>query len=294
MVLSSQKNPGGSVKNKGLFTIGQFSRLAQVTARTLRFYQEQGLLEPRAVEEKSGVRYYSGSQIAEVNLILSLKGTGMSLDAIRSVLPLKKSSSDALLERLKEQALTLEREIQSKTGSLGTLQAVISAMESGDEKRAGYLESIRTVRRSPRSIYSMRRNCRDEKEIMDFFREFRVILQDWLDKENIPRVIPMAWSLSPSLEEEQDMELAVYSPELGPHLHSKTPPKGAAEAYLPGGQFAMLSVEHSSEFRQAYNALGEWAASQGLKTGSPLSEEYQDLDWVQGGETKMILWMPVA
>jgi DNA-binding transcriptional MerR regulator len=288
------------LQQQGLFTIGEFSRLAQVTARTLRYYQEQGLLEPMRVGENTGIRYYSANQIREVNLILGLKGTGMSLEEIRSILPQIRGGSDEMLLRLKAQAQSLETEIQAKKGNLGALQAMISALESGDARRAAYLQSARLVRRPPRSIYSVKKNCPMKKPSWIFSTASAGAWRNWISREDLPRMIPMAWSNSASLEEAQDMELAVFCPELGPHLHTKPAPEiptaegrlKAKEGYLKAESFALLPVQHSSDFRGAYNALGEWVASQGLETGSPLAEEYEDLEWVQGGEAKMMLWLP--
>ena len=47
-----------------MFSIGEFARLGTVSVRTLRHYDEIGLLRPAKVDPHSGYRYYSASQLA--------------------------------------------------------------------------------------------------------------------------------------------------------------------------------------------------------------------------------------
>ncbi len=65
-----------------MLRIGEFSKLAQVTIATLRFYDQQGLLKPAEVEPFTGYRYYTVSQLPRLNRILALKGLGFSLEQI--------------------------------------------------------------------------------------------------------------------------------------------------------------------------------------------------------------------
>lgn len=67
-----------------LYTSGQFARKANVTIRTIRYYDKQGLLKPAAMSE-GGYRLYTDSDFAKLQKILSLKYLGFSLDEIRSI-----------------------------------------------------------------------------------------------------------------------------------------------------------------------------------------------------------------
>ncbi len=46
-----------------MFSIGEFSKLTGLTVKTLRFYHEQGLLKPSAVDDQTGYRYYAADKI---------------------------------------------------------------------------------------------------------------------------------------------------------------------------------------------------------------------------------------
>jgi len=59
-----------------MFKIGEFSKFSQVSVKTLRYYDQLGLLKPAEVDRFTGYRYY----------ILALKDLGLSLDQIAQVL----------------------------------------------------------------------------------------------------------------------------------------------------------------------------------------------------------------
>src|SRR6476620_2163063 len=65
-----------------MFSIGEFSRIAAVTARQLRHYEELGLFKPERIDSETGYRYYSALQLPRLNRILALKELGLSLDQI--------------------------------------------------------------------------------------------------------------------------------------------------------------------------------------------------------------------
>jgi DNA-binding transcriptional MerR regulator len=77
-----------------VFKIGDFSRIARVSCRLLRYYDEIGLLKPGSIERDSGYRYYSASQLPRLNRILVLKELGLSLEEIARVLDSNLSAAE--------------------------------------------------------------------------------------------------------------------------------------------------------------------------------------------------------
>lgn len=69
-----------------LLKIGDFSKLAHVTVKTLRHYAEIGLLKPVWIDRFSGYRYYNLEQLPRLNRILALKDLGFSLDQVAELL----------------------------------------------------------------------------------------------------------------------------------------------------------------------------------------------------------------
>jgi effector-binding domain-containing protein len=69
-----------------VFRIGEFSKLSQVPVKTLRYYDEIGLLRPAKVDDFTGYRYYSADQLPRLNRILALKDLDLSLAQIGELL----------------------------------------------------------------------------------------------------------------------------------------------------------------------------------------------------------------
>lgn len=98
-----------------LYRIGMFAQMNHITVKTLRFYEEQGLLLPALINEENGYRYYKMSQMEEVHRILALKEAGFTLEDIgklrdsadRTGLLLRKKSE--LLAKIAELTLMVSR-----------------------------------------------------------------------------------------------------------------------------------------------------------------------------------------
>lgn len=65
--------------------IGEFSKLMQTTVKTLRLYEQRGLLLPARIDPDSGYRYYTVAQMQRLNSVRSLKRLGFSLEEIRDL-----------------------------------------------------------------------------------------------------------------------------------------------------------------------------------------------------------------
>ena len=62
-----------------MLKIGDFSRLAHVSVKTLRFYDEAGLFAPAAVEPRTGYRFYRAAQLPQLQRILLLRELGCTV-----------------------------------------------------------------------------------------------------------------------------------------------------------------------------------------------------------------------
>ena len=73
------------MKEKTKFKIGEFSRMMQVTVKTLRHYEKKGLLLPYEVDEWTGYRYYTICQMQKLNVIRQLQRLGFTLEEIKEL-----------------------------------------------------------------------------------------------------------------------------------------------------------------------------------------------------------------
>lgn len=72
------------MKKEGYYSCGQFAKRANVTVRTIRFYDKQNILKP-SFKNESGARFYTNEDLAKLQQILLLKYLGLSLDDIRDM-----------------------------------------------------------------------------------------------------------------------------------------------------------------------------------------------------------------
>lgn len=91
------------MNSKNKFKIGEFSKLNRITVKTLRHYEEIGLLKPNEIDEWTGYRYYDVSQFQKLSTILYLKKLRFSLEEIRNMFEdgLETPSADTVLEKIR-------------------------------------------------------------------------------------------------------------------------------------------------------------------------------------------------
>jgi predicted transcriptional regulator YdeE/DNA-binding transcriptional MerR regulator len=113
-----------------MLKIGDFSKLAQVSVKTLRHYGRLGLLKPAWVDRFTGYRYYSLDQLPRLNRVLALKDLGFSLEQIgellREDLPI-----DELRGMMRLKRAEMERHIQAEQARLARIEARLMQIERG-------------------------------------------------------------------------------------------------------------------------------------------------------------------
>lgn len=85
MEMKDKHQPCEEKANDTLYKIGMFAAMNRVTVKTLRFYEEQGLLQPALIHPETGYRYYTLSQMAVLHQITALKMAGFTLEDIARI-----------------------------------------------------------------------------------------------------------------------------------------------------------------------------------------------------------------
>ena len=111
-----------------MYRIGMFSKLGRVTIKTLRYYDEVGLLRPAHVDEENGYRYYTTDQLFRLNRVVSLRQMGFSIQEIADIIDGRNIS--AILGQRKAE-LTAEHQII--TDQLFRLECYISEQKEGQK-----------------------------------------------------------------------------------------------------------------------------------------------------------------
>ncbi|HBC32122.1 MAG TPA: MerR family transcriptional regulator [Clostridiales bacterium] len=108
-------------------TIGQMSKINNVSEQTLRYYDKIGILKPIEVDKFTGYRYYSMKQCARLDMIQYLKSLGMRLKDIEVQL---KTCDTKLIKRfLEEKNRSIDSEIEALKNQKNALQRAVRNYE---------------------------------------------------------------------------------------------------------------------------------------------------------------------
>jgi DNA-binding transcriptional MerR regulator/effector-binding domain-containing protein len=106
-----------------MFKIGEFSKLARVSARMLRYYDQCGLLVPAATDRFTGYRLYSAGQMPRLGRIVALRDMGFGVEEIKTILP-RWDDTVFLQEALSRKALEVEHSIADEQQKLNNIAAL--------------------------------------------------------------------------------------------------------------------------------------------------------------------------
>jgi DNA-binding transcriptional MerR regulator len=105
-----------------MLKIGDLSRLAQVSVKTLRYYSNLGLLKPEWIDRFTGYRYYAPEQLARLNRILALRDLGFSLEQIGGLLS-EWVTAEELRGMLRLRRAELEHSLNEERSRLSRVEA---------------------------------------------------------------------------------------------------------------------------------------------------------------------------
>src|SRR5215510_5295735 len=130
-----------------MFRIGEFSRIARVSGRLLRYYDGIGLLSPQRIDPATGYRYYRAEQLGRLNCIVALKELGLSLEQVAQMVD-GKISTDEIRGMLMLKKAELERSLSAEAARL---RHVESRLQQIDEQGtlADYDVVVKSVASQP-------------------------------------------------------------------------------------------------------------------------------------------------
>ena len=107
------------------FYISDLAKEFEVTARTLRYYEEKGLLTPR--RDRGGERVYGRSDRNRIATILTAKKMGFTIREVRAILADPKAHLGITLDAsvIEAQIAILERQLQEINEALDELRSML-------------------------------------------------------------------------------------------------------------------------------------------------------------------------
>jgi DNA-binding transcriptional MerR regulator len=106
-----------------LVPIGGFSRMTHFSVKALRFYHDQGLLEPTRIDPDSGYRYYDLGQVPVAQVIRRFRDLGMPVDQVKTVL--QAPDVEARTKEIIAHLTAMETKLAEVQTSVASLRALL-------------------------------------------------------------------------------------------------------------------------------------------------------------------------
>jgi DNA-binding transcriptional MerR regulator len=245
-----------------MIRIGDFSKISRVSVKTLRYYDEMGLLKPVEVDRITGYRYYEFHQLPRLHRILALKDLGFSLEEIGRLLE-DEVSAEQMRGMLKLRQAEIRQRVDDETVRLERVELWLRQIEQ-ENSMSNYDVVIKKI--EPLKVASLRRVIPTPPDQCSLWEE----LMGYLDQQHVQMSgTPAALYHDPE-SREGDWDVEVCMPISG----ELTPVEPFNVRDLPGTE-TMACVVHSGSFAtigKAYDALGQWIDENGYQIVGPARE----------------------
>ena len=257
-----------------MIKIGDFSKLAHVSIKTLHHYDEMGLLRPLHVDRYSGYRYYSLQQLAVINRILALKDLGLSLDQIAQLLHEDVSLSE-LRGMLRLKQMELASLVEDEQARLKRVEVRLNQIaQEGLNPRAEV--ALKPVPAQTALVAQV--VAASEEVLLPARQSLHTLLQERLDQARLKPAGPWFSLVDDLPYAETDLELTLgVCVELQNHQRagdwSGTPVRLLE---LPGTS-SMASLIHSGSpvtLPNTYSSLYAWTQANGYQPAGSFRELY--------------------
>ncbi|USB31676.1 MerR family transcriptional regulator [Paenibacillus sp. YPG26] len=257
-----------------MLSIGEFSKMCGVSTKTLRYYDEIGLIKPEVINPENAYRYYSVRQMKRMLFINRLKSYHFSLEEMKGLLKMEEDSFEEVIRSaLHRKRLEIQDKLHAYEHTLLQMNADILSLEKGVPLMS-YLNDIdvQLVDTPPMNILSIRQKISGEEYNAGYGpflgRLFKRITTDKLTMLGTPMTIYHSPEYDPS---GNDTEFAIPIQEFV---------KGTRD--LPGGLCAKSILKGTySGLTSVFARLTEWIEQEGyVLVRSPYEVYLSDPDHI--------------
>ena len=247
-----------------MIRIGDFSKLSRVPVKTLRYYDEVGLLRPVHVDDFTGYRYYAHEQVMRLNRILALKDLGFSLEQIAGLLD-EGLSSEKMRGMLILRQSEIKQRVQEEAERLQRVETRLRQIEQ-EKEMSKYDVVIKSAEAT--KVASVRSVIPQPSDQGKLWEELGGYLA-------LQKVRPTGPCFSLYYDEEfkeHDWDIEVCEP-----LEGEVAATKRVKVYsLPAVSNTACVVHHGpfTAIGQAYEALMKWIGENGYHIVGPAREVY--------------------
>jgi DNA-binding transcriptional MerR regulator len=247
-----------------MLSIGDFSRMTQLSVKTLRHYHDVGLVAPHHVDPTTGYRYYTLDQVPTAQVVRRLRELDMPVADVRSVLAAAPNERNAVI-----------------SAHLGRLEARLASTQAA-------VEALRTILDPPSNGPAVQHRSVPATRA--------IAVQADVDRDDLPQWF--ADVMAELLSAIQSQGLAATSAPGGLFgFDIFASDRGAATVFVPvRGAVArtgriveytvpaaeLVTLRHTGPHDDVdivYSELGEYATRHEISVEAPLREYYERFFW---------------
>lgn len=273
------------------FSIREVSELCNIPSKTLRYYDEIGLVVPEFRDESSRYRYYGKDQIITLCIIRKLRRLGFDLKAIQAILA--GNTANDLERNVEARMDEVQHEICALQQNLSLLQSFLDRLKTGVDllniKNSLEIDDVSIEIIHPVQLVYTRKT-------MTTYANQEVSLDRWVEPSNLceelglkvcgPYVVTYYTNpLEQFLYTDTDIEFGITVEDAGP-----------AENHRTFGNFMAATAIHLGNYAdiiQTHVRLVQWINQHHYKIVGPVSEEFiispLDVNNVEEHVTKIII-----
>lgn len=165
------------MKLPGYYSSGEFARMAQVSVRTIRFYDKQNILKPSYVTP-AGARFYTDSDFVKLQQILLLKYLGFSLDDIKGM-TINEMDYHFLRNSLTMQKKLVADRIEQMQLVESAIDKTVSALENNQEIDWSQMLHLIHLTGMEKSLKTQYENANNISARIRLHRDYSVNKQGW-------------------------------------------------------------------------------------------------------------------
>lgn len=165
------------MKIPGYYSSGEFAQMANVSVRTIRFYDKQNILKPSYVKP-SGARFYTDSDFARLQQILLLKYLGFSLDDIREM-TIDDTDYHFLLNALNMQKKLVQDRIEQMQLVENAIENTVSAIEEEHQINWSKMLDLIHLTGMEKSLKTQYQNATNISARIRLHRDYSTNKQGW-------------------------------------------------------------------------------------------------------------------
>lgn len=247
-----------------MIKIGDFSKLARVSIKALRYYDEIGLLKPVQVDQFTGYRYYSTSQLPHLTRIIALKDMGLSLEDIARLLEENVSISH-ILDLLHVKQSEIKNRLEEESLRLTRVEEWLKQVEKEGKMPDYEIVLKKTV---PQKVVSIRTTLPSYGDTGKLFNK----LAPYVFQIGGQMIGPPFEIIHDEEFKEKDVDVEVAFP-----VAVNVPAKGEFKCYDLSGYDHVATTIHKGSYDtipSAYNALMRWIEANGYQVAGPSREIY--------------------